>query len=54
MSLMVKLFSNTIFRNLLIISLLLIFNVIVNLIRYNCFLDLNQAILIVPNRLLSV
>ena len=50
----VKLFLDTAFLNLFIISILLIFNVIVSLTRYNRFLDLNQAVLIVFNRLLSI
>ena len=50
----VKLFINTTFRNLLIISILLILNVVASLVRYNYPLDLNQAVLIILNRLLSI
>ena len=49
-----KLFLDIIFRNSLIIFILLIFNVVVSLARYNYPLDLNQTILIIPNRLLSI
>ena len=51
---MVKLSSDTAFLNLSVISILSILNVIVSLIRYNRLLDLNQTILIIPNRLLSI
>ena len=50
---MVKLFSDTAFLNLSIISILLILNVVASLVRYNRPLDLNQAILIIPNKPLS-
>ena len=53
-NLTIKLFLNTAFRNSLIIFLLLIFNVVVSSARYNYLLDSNQAVLIVPNRLLSI
>ena len=53
MNSLIKLFSNTAFLNSFVISILLIFNVVVSLVRYNRSLDLNQAILIIPNRLLS-
>ena len=52
-SLTVKLFSDTAFLNLSIISILSIFNVVVSLARYNRFLDSNQTILTIFNRLLS-
>ena len=51
---MAKLFLDTAFRNLLIISILLILSVVASLARYNCLLDLNQAVLIVLNRLLFI
>ena len=51
---MIKLSSDTAFLNLSIISILLIFNVVVSLVRYNRLLDLNQAILIISNRLLFI
>ena len=54
MSFLIKLFSDITFLNLSVISILLIFNVIVSLVRYNRPLDSNQAILIVFNRLLSI
>ena len=54
MSLMAKLFLDITFLNLSVISMLLIFNVVVSLVRYNHSLDLNQAVLTVPNKLLSV
>ena len=41
MSLTAKLTSDTAFLNLSVISILLIFNVIASLIRYNRLLDLN-------------
>ena len=51
---MVKLFSDITFLNLSVISILLISNVVVSLVRYNRSLDLNQAVLIIFNKLLSV
>ena len=54
MSFLVKLSSDTAFFNLSVISMLLIFNVIASLVRYNRSLNSNQAILTVSNRLLSI
>ena len=54
MSFLIKLFSDIIFLNLSVIFILLIFNVIISLVRYNRPLDLNQAILIIFNRFLSI
>ena len=53
-SLTVKLFLDTVFINLSVIFVLLIFNVIINLARYNYLLDSNQAVLIILNRFLFI
>ena len=54
MSFMIKLFSDITFLNLSVISILSIFNVVVSLVRYNRALNLNQTILIIPNKLLFI